>query len=253
MASYGVYRAKVVNTKDPLKQNRLVLKVPSLLGSATTTWATPQNKVAVLPSVGDLVFVNFQGGSLAHPVWWGGEPDVSAQIKNATDYTNTVWTTVIKPYVDNADAATLSNAETYAYDQSGHANAATTTSQTVSAGTSWADIVYQTATYSYMPGVSSNPFNTQYFYPPFDGIYVYSGIAHLGAFSGWVGIRCASGGGAVIAAPPPFDGSSLFTTDISVSGVVRLTAGSAIKIQLRSSNGVTINGATFDVALTKKL
>ena len=43
---YGIYRGVVVDTSDPLKLNRLKLKVPQVTGDAVTNWAPPCRTVA---------------------------------------------------------------------------------------------------------------------------------------------------------------------------------------------------------------
>jgi hypothetical protein len=37
----GIYRGTVINTKDPLNKNRIILKVPQIFGNEITNWAYP--------------------------------------------------------------------------------------------------------------------------------------------------------------------------------------------------------------------
>jgi hypothetical protein len=70
----GVYRGTVFSNKDPLNQGRLRLKVPQLFADSHTEWAWPINISGVqvpLPDVGQGVWVMFEGGDPAYPVWHG--------------------------------------------------------------------------------------------------------------------------------------------------------------------------------------
>jgi hypothetical protein len=71
---YGVYRGSVYNAKDPLKQRRLRLLVPQILGEAVTEWAWPMDAAgshANIPDVGQGVWVMFEGGDPSFPIWTG--------------------------------------------------------------------------------------------------------------------------------------------------------------------------------------
>lgn len=74
MSHYGKYRATIVDNLDPLQLGRLKLRVPALLGTTPTGWATPclppGSPVALL-DIGDSVWVEFEQGNADHPIWCG--------------------------------------------------------------------------------------------------------------------------------------------------------------------------------------
>lgn len=70
----GVYRGTVFSNRDPLNQGRLRLKVPQLFADQHTEWAWPIKISGVevpIPDVGQGVWVMFEGGDPAFPVWHG--------------------------------------------------------------------------------------------------------------------------------------------------------------------------------------
>jgi hypothetical protein len=71
---YGIYRGVVVDNADPLTSNRLRVKVPQILGDTATGWAwakeVPYIRNKPLPA-GAPVWVMFEGGDPAYPVWVG--------------------------------------------------------------------------------------------------------------------------------------------------------------------------------------
>ena len=74
MHHYGVYRGTVVDNRDPQGHKRIKATVPQVLGSQQTEWIWPREdahtKVAV-PAIGQGVWVMFEGGDPAFPVWVG--------------------------------------------------------------------------------------------------------------------------------------------------------------------------------------
>jgi hypothetical protein len=72
---YGVYRGVVADTRDPLSKNRIRVQVPQVLSSQVTGWAwpisSPSNTQVITPSVGDGVFIMFEGGDPSFPLWAG--------------------------------------------------------------------------------------------------------------------------------------------------------------------------------------
>jgi len=71
----GLYRAVVVGADDPLRQRRLRVKVPAVLGDVTV-WALaciPAGSRAV-PRAGASVWIQFEGGDPGFPVWLGVLP-----------------------------------------------------------------------------------------------------------------------------------------------------------------------------------
>lgn len=70
----GIYRGTVVDARDPDNNRRLKLKVPQLLGDQVTEWAWPREDASTktqVPAVGQGVWVMFEGGDMAFPVWVG--------------------------------------------------------------------------------------------------------------------------------------------------------------------------------------
>lgn len=68
---YGTYRGVVVNIDDPLDKNRIRVKVPQILSDYPTEWCWPVGVVGSVPSVGDGVWVQFESGDPAFPIWLG--------------------------------------------------------------------------------------------------------------------------------------------------------------------------------------
>ena len=69
---YGVYRGTIADVKDPDKQRRVRLTVPQAMGDAVSEWAWPHDSSAVQatpPTVGQGVWVLFEGGDPSYPVW----------------------------------------------------------------------------------------------------------------------------------------------------------------------------------------
>lgn len=74
---FGKYRGLVAANDDPLGQGRIQVRVPAVLGEQTL-WALPCAPYAgpdvgflALPPVGANVWVEFEGGDRAHPIWAG--------------------------------------------------------------------------------------------------------------------------------------------------------------------------------------
>jgi hypothetical protein len=71
---YGVYRGTVFNTNDPQNLGRLQVKIPQILADQATQWAWPVEKYGTdtaVPSVGQGVWVVFEGGDPSYPIWIG--------------------------------------------------------------------------------------------------------------------------------------------------------------------------------------
>lgn len=77
MIYYGKYRGKVVGNRDPGGMGRIRVWVPVVLGDVTrwampsVPYAGPQVGLFMLPPVGANVWVDFEAGDPAHPVWSG--------------------------------------------------------------------------------------------------------------------------------------------------------------------------------------
>lgn len=74
---YGKYKAEVFDVRDPLKMGRVRLKIPSLLGEGTSSWAIPCIPLASDFQgfeIGDTVWVEFEEGHIDNPIivgtWW---------------------------------------------------------------------------------------------------------------------------------------------------------------------------------------
>lgn len=91
---YGKYRGTVVSTADPLRLGRVQAAVPEVLGETLSDWAMPcfpftgvQAGMYVVPSDGTGVWVEFEQGDPAHPIWsgcwYGSAADVPAPVLGA--------------------------------------------------------------------------------------------------------------------------------------------------------------------------
>lgn len=76
---YGKYRGVVADNNDPQQQGRIQATVPAVPGQAPSGWATActpfvgiLSGLAVLPAIGDNVWIEFEGGDPNSPVWTGG-------------------------------------------------------------------------------------------------------------------------------------------------------------------------------------
>jgi len=68
---YGIYLGSVVSSQDPDRASRVTLKVPQILGSATSNWAVPLGlSISSVPTAGTLVHVQFLGGDVNHPIYF---------------------------------------------------------------------------------------------------------------------------------------------------------------------------------------
>lgn len=69
---FGVYRAVVTSAADPTARQRLLVRVPDVLGDVDV-WAEAciAAESASLPDTGALVWVAFESGSADRPVWLG--------------------------------------------------------------------------------------------------------------------------------------------------------------------------------------
>ena len=69
----GVYRATVVNNRDPQKQRRLQVELTTSVGHFTD-WiypVEPANISTEVPDIGQGVWVHFQAGDHEYPTWSG--------------------------------------------------------------------------------------------------------------------------------------------------------------------------------------
>lgn len=74
---YGSYPAYVINNEDPRGMGMIQVSLPTLLNEfSELPWALPKGMYAgdgygaqCLPSIGDMVWVEFQMGRLKNPIW----------------------------------------------------------------------------------------------------------------------------------------------------------------------------------------
>lgn len=75
---FGKYRGLVTDVADPDGMGRIRAEVPAVYGEAESPWAMPafpfagkSHGLVFMPEVGDGVWVEFEGGDLARPIWSG--------------------------------------------------------------------------------------------------------------------------------------------------------------------------------------
>ncbi len=74
---YGMYRGVVMKNKDPEGHRRIQVKIPQLGGDTVTQdwpWAWPSfnsGQRPYLPEVGEGVWIQFESGDPAYPIWTG--------------------------------------------------------------------------------------------------------------------------------------------------------------------------------------
>lgn len=75
---FGKHRGLVADIDDPDRLGRIRAEVPSVFGEALTPWAMPcvpyagpSHGLALIPEVGDGVWIEFEGGNLKSPIWSG--------------------------------------------------------------------------------------------------------------------------------------------------------------------------------------
>ncbi|MBL8985744.1 MAG: hypothetical protein JNJ80_05720 [Gemmatimonadetes bacterium] len=92
---FGKYRGAVVANVDPLKLGRIQVHVPAIHGEETV-WAMPcvplagrQSGFVISPEVGAHVWVEFEGGDPAYPIWsgcfWGNDEHPTMDHKRTPD------------------------------------------------------------------------------------------------------------------------------------------------------------------------
>jgi uncharacterized protein involved in type VI secretion and phage assembly len=84
---YGKYRGIVTDVADPDQLGRIRAKVPEVLAEEDSPWALPcvpyagkSHGVVWLPEVDDGVWIEFEAGDPARPIWcggWWGNADLS--------------------------------------------------------------------------------------------------------------------------------------------------------------------------------
>ena len=97
----GVYRAKVVNNRDPQKQRRLQVEISTAVGESTE-WVWPMEPASMsteVPGIGQGVWVQFQAGDHEYPVWFGSFGKHQGQSKKIH----------VKPLLNSIDISTLTS------------------------------------------------------------------------------------------------------------------------------------------------
>jgi len=64
----GVYAGLVVSTADPQNRQRVLVRIPQVMGSSVSGWAEAVSYGTVMP--GDKVTVAFEGGDVNYPIYW---------------------------------------------------------------------------------------------------------------------------------------------------------------------------------------
>lgn len=84
-STLGMHRATVVSTQDPAGKGRLRLRLPQLFGETPTDWVEPTIPGGLVPAPGSAVWVAFQGGDAARPVYISGSPatDLSGYVQTS--------------------------------------------------------------------------------------------------------------------------------------------------------------------------
>ncbi len=82
---FGLYRAIVIDNKDPEGHRRLKVKIPQLNDSDVTNYCWPQEVSSTrsqVPNIGEGVWVQFEGGDPSYPIWSGtfGKPQKDKRI-----------------------------------------------------------------------------------------------------------------------------------------------------------------------------
>ena len=88
---YGKYRGVVMNNADPERRGRIKALVPAVYGELPGPWALPALPVTSLasgmfavPGIGASVWIEFEQGQSAFPIWTGGFWPNTAQVPPAT-------------------------------------------------------------------------------------------------------------------------------------------------------------------------
>ena len=107
---FGKYRGTVINNVDPMKQGRLQVSCPHVLGTNVLNWAMPCVPFAgilegfyMLPQIGSNLWVEFERGDPDLPIWsgcfWGpGQTPPNAALPT----TRTIKTLTMELTMDDA-------------------------------------------------------------------------------------------------------------------------------------------------------
>jgi uncharacterized protein involved in type VI secretion and phage assembly len=88
---FGKYRGIVEDVEDPEQIGRIRARVPEVLGDVVSPWALPcvpyagkDHGVVWLPENGDGVWIEFEAGDPARPIWvglWWGSQDLADDLQ----------------------------------------------------------------------------------------------------------------------------------------------------------------------------
>jgi len=85
---YGIYRGVVVTVHD---EGRVSLKVPQILADQVTGLAWPVEPTGSRPNIGDGIWVAFEGGDPAYPIWIGKFKADEGTAATPTSRTQSDW------------------------------------------------------------------------------------------------------------------------------------------------------------------
>jgi len=70
---YGLYKAVIVDTNDPLGLGRITVQVPQVTGLGVSNWieSCSNGGGVVVPAVGSTAWVMYMDGDPNFPVWMG--------------------------------------------------------------------------------------------------------------------------------------------------------------------------------------
>ena len=78
MIYHGIFRGICIDNLDPQARGRVQVRVPAVFGDQDSSWAMPCRALgmpgAAPPSVGEAVWVMFEGGDASRPVVMGTYP-----------------------------------------------------------------------------------------------------------------------------------------------------------------------------------
>lgn len=97
---HGTYRGIVLNNKDPEGHRRVQVQIPMLSDGIVSNWAWPRfvaGQRAAIPAVGEGVWIDFEAGDPAYPIWTGtyGKNQAANKQIAINPLANTVVTTDI--------------------------------------------------------------------------------------------------------------------------------------------------------------
>jgi uncharacterized protein involved in type VI secretion and phage assembly len=84
---YGLYRGSVLDNVDLMREGKIMVQVPDVIGIGLSSWAKPcvplsgiQSGTFMIPAIGSGVWIQFEQGDPDYPVWVGGFWGSAAEI-----------------------------------------------------------------------------------------------------------------------------------------------------------------------------